>query len=167
MRRTGAGDCLRALALVAGLHAAPGWAHEPLAFDIDIALTPKAAERLRTAHEDIVVFARYYGAPTPVAARHVDEVGQISLSLRSEQAEMAGRAGRVRLTGATVDPRRFAWIAGGAKVNVNVASARRSSDDNILACDFIDADVAAVVKAQPITLRCGLIAEELETSVKP
>lgn len=43
------------------------------------------------------------------------------------------------------------------KVNVNVFSGRRSSQDNLLACDFFDGKIS---KIQPdITLKCGLIGE--------
>jgi len=62
---------------------------------------------------------------------------------------------------------RLPWVDGGVKVNVNVYSARRSNEDNILACDFIDTDLAAVVKAQPVTLHCGLITENLQTQLRP
>ena len=58
-------------------------------------------------------------------------------------------------------------ITGGVKVNVNLYSARHSSSDNILACDFIDGSLADVVKAQPVTLHCGLITENAKTALKP
>lgn len=53
-------------------------------------------------------------------------------------------------------------------VNVNVASARKSNQDNLLDCDFIDGAVAKVRKNAPITLHCYLIDEKHpETELKP
>ena len=159
------GICFCALALAVGGFANAAPAHEPLGFDLDITLSPKAAERLQATHEGITVDARYYGNPTPAAARHADEVGQIDLG--GAPIVLPGRAGPVHVTGKGVMTKRLRWIEGGVRVNVNVYSSRRSSEDNVLACDFIDGSLAAVVKAQPVTLHCGLITENPDTAMKP
>lgn len=156
-------SCLFALAL-AGLAGAAA-AHEDLGFELNITLSPKAAERLRATHEGITADASYYGEPTAAAARRADEVGHIPLGV--ERIDLPGRAGPVRVSGQKVAIDRLDWISGGVKVNVNLYSARRSSGDNILACDFIDGSLAAVVKAQPVTLHCGLITENANTELKP
>ena len=157
--------CFCALVLAGSCVAGTASAHEPLGFGLDITLSPKAAEQLRATHEGITANASYYGDPTAAAAKHGDEVGHIDLGV--EQHDLSARAGRIRFTGRTVMVDRLPWVDGGVKVNVNVYSARRSSEDNILACDFIDGDLAQVVKAQPVTLHCGLITENPQTRAKP
>jgi len=157
--------CFCALVLAGGSVAGAASAHEPLGFSLDITLSPKAAERLRATHEGIAANASYYGNPTAAAAKHGDEVGHIDLGV--ERHDLSAQAGRVRFTGHKVMLERLPWVDGGVKVNVNVYSARRSNEDNILACDFIDTDLAAVVKAQPVTLHCGLITENLQTQLRP
>ncbi len=161
--RTGPAVRIVALALAGFAGAAP--AHEPLGFAVEIVLSPKAAARLRATHEGITADARYYGNPSAAAVRHADEVGQIDLG--NERHRLPGRTGPARFSGAKVAVDRLDWIEGGVKVNVNLYSSRRSSQDNILACDFIDASLAAVFEAQPIVLRCGLITENPATRLRP
>ncbi len=140
-------------------------AHEELGFELNITLSPKAAERLRATHEGITADASYYGDPTAAAVKQADEVGHIPLGV--ERIDLPGRAGPVRFSGQKLSHERLDWITGGVKVNVNLYSARHSSSDNILACDFIDGSLADVVKAQPVTLHCGLITENAKTALKP
>lgn len=156
-----------ACCLIAALidHAAAAPAVEPLGFDLKISLSPKAAARLQATHEGITVSARYFGDPTEAAGKHANEVGQIDLG--GEELRLPGRAGPSHVSGRDVKVDRFGWIQGGAKVNVNVFSSRLSHVDNILSCDFIDAEVAQVVKAQPIELHCALITEGRDTLLKP
>lgn len=154
---------ITALNLPASVATSP--AAPPLGFNVDVTLTPKAAQRLKATHEGITVSASYYGDPKPGDEKHADEVGQIDLG--NEQVMIPGQPGPVHITGKQVKRDRLRWIKGGVKVNVNVYSSRLSGPDNILNCDFIDGDVAAVVKQQPITLRCGLITEHPDTKLKP
>ncbi|MBE2241905.1 MAG: hypothetical protein IAE86_04060 [Burkholderiaceae bacterium] len=138
---------------------------EPFGFTLRITLSDKAAQRLRKTDEGITVDARYYGDPTPGAARHADEVGQIDLG--TERVFLPGRAGTAHVSGSKLRADRLDWTEGDVKVNVNVYSSRRSSSDNLLACDFIDGPVAQVVRAQPVALHCALIEENAETRVRP
>ncbi|PLP57552.1 hypothetical protein CYK37_20750 [Mesorhizobium loti] len=139
-------------------------AAEPLAFDIEISLSAKAAAELKAKNESITALASYYGEPHKGAERHANEMGMIDLG--TETIEQSGVAGPVHVSGHTVSAERLQWIQGPVKVNVNLFSSRKASDDNILNCDFIDGDVKAAVKA-PVTLHCSLIAEGTETKIKP
>lgn len=134
-------------------------------FDVNITLSPKAAQRLQSAHEGITLWASYYGDPNAAGQRHVDEVGRVDLG--HEEAHVPGRPGIARISGAGLRVDRLHWIEGGVKVNVNVYTSRLSSDENLLNCDFIDGDLATVIKDQPVTLHCGLISEHIETRQKP
>lgn len=154
------------LAAVALLAAPPTLADTTpeLGFDIAISLSPKAQAALDAAHEQIALSAVYYGDPRPGEEKHANEVGMIDLGM--EDAVLPAGVLAVHVTGRSVTPERLRLIRGGPMVNVNVFSARKSSDDNILNCDFIDGAVAAVV-AGPVSLHCFLISENAETSVRP
>ena len=70
-------------------------------------------------------------------------------------------SGTVKITGEKVNADRLQWTEGDVMVNVNVYSARLSSDDNLINCDFIDGPLPAV--SAPVTLHCALIEEDIET----
>jgi hypothetical protein len=145
----------------------PATAQGDMGFDVDVTLSKKAAAKLVAEKEGIVVFASYYGDPKRNAEKHANEIGQIDLTPQDEEVTIPGTGGNAHVSGARVDVKRLDWLAGPAKVNVNVASARKSSPDNLLACDFIDGALADVRKA-PVTLHCYLIEEKHpETELKP
>jgi hypothetical protein len=145
----------------------PATAQDGMGFDVNVTLSQKAAVKLASEKEGIVVFADYYGDPKRSAGKHANEIGQIDLNQQDETVEISGTGGNAHITGAKVDTKRLDWLAGPAKVNVNVASARKSNPDNVLACDFIDGALADVRKA-PVTLHCYLIEEKHpDTKLKP
>lgn len=147
--------------------AGPATAQGDMGFDVNVTLSQKAAAKLAAEKEGIVVLASYYGDPKRNAEKHANEVGQIDLTPQDEQVELSGSGGHARVSGAKVDTKRLDWLAGPAKVNVNVASARKSSSGNLLDCDFIDSALADVRKA-PVTLHCYLIEEKHpDTKQKP
>ncbi len=148
--------------------ATPAMAQGALGFDVEVTLSRAAAAKLAARKEGIVVFASYYGDPKRSAEKHANEIGQISVSPKDETVEIPGSGGRAHIGGATVDARRLGWLSGPVRVNVNVASARKSDPDNLLDCDFIDGAVADVRKTAPVTLHCYLIAEDHpDTRMKP
>lgn len=136
-----------------------------MSFDLMISLSPQAAATLRKTKEGITVSARYCGDPTAAASGHANEVGQIDLG--GEIVRLPGRAGPARVSGQGVKAYRLHWIQGAPKVNVNTFSSRLRHRDNILICDFIDTDVALVVQAQPVELRCTLIREGRDPVMRP
>lgn len=146
--------------------AMPATAQGDMGFDVNVTLSKKAAAKLAAEKERIVVFVDYYGDPKPSAEKHANEIGQISLEQQDEQVEVPGTGGHAHISGAKVDKKRLDWLAGPPSVNVNIASARKSSSDNLLACDFIDGPLSDVQKA-PVTLHCALIEEDYDTELKP
>ncbi|MER8379457.1 hypothetical protein NKJ09_25645 [Mesorhizobium sp. M0189] len=146
--------------------AVPATAQGDLGFDVNVTLSKKAAAKLATEKEGIVVLASYYGDPKRSAEKHANEVGQIDLTPQDEEVEIAGTAGHAHIGGTKVDTKRLDWLAGPPEVNVNVASARKSSPDNLLSCDFIDGPLSDVQR-KPVTLHCGLIEENVDTKLRP
>lgn len=157
--------CIGAAVVALTAMAANVAAEPPYGFDVNVTLTAKAAQRLQSAREGITAWASWYGDPNKAGQDHADEIGRIDLG--HEEVRVPGRPGVVHIPGTGLHPDRLKWIEGGVKVNVNVYTSRLSSDENLLACDFIEGDLATVVKAQPITLHCGLISEHIDTHVKP
>ncbi|MER8975982.1 MULTISPECIES: hypothetical protein [unclassified Mesorhizobium] len=143
----------------------PATAQTDMSFDVNVTLSKKAAAKLAAEKEGIVVFASYYGDPKR-SAEKLNEIGQIDLTPQDEEVEIPGTAGHAHVSGAKVDAKRLDWLAGPAKVNVNVASARKSSPDNLLNCDFIDGPLSDVQR-KPVTLHCGLIEENVDTKLRP
>ncbi|MBO1042293.1 hypothetical protein [Brucella pituitosa] len=137
-----------------------------MGFDVTISLSDKAAAKLAVDHETIIAFASYYGDPKKSAAKHVNEIGLISLSPSDEIVESTASGGRVHISGDKVEVKRIDWVNGPVKVNLNIASGRRAGPDNILSCDFVDGALSQVRK-RPITLHCSLISENVETKLFP
>lgn len=134
-------------------------------FDLALALSDQAQSTLSDLGEEAVVSASYYGSPTPEGEQHANEVGRIDLGNEDVQVPV-GASTVVEITGSGIDASKLQWVAGDVMVNVNAYSARLSGDDNLLACDFIDGPLSAIT-ATPVTLRCALIEEDVETEQKP
>lgn len=118
-------------------------------------LTAKAAKSLKELREAMVLYVSYHGWPKKGAEKHGDEVGQIDLG-PDRTIGVPGKSGRYDVPAEAFDPKRLGWIAGLVEVNVNVASARLSGPDNILAREFLDKPLREA-EAAVTTLRCGLI----------
>ena len=100
-------------------------------FQVQVALSPKAAALLQSKHESIVVSAMYFGDPKPGAMKHADEMGQIDLG--TEDVTIPGADGTATITGGRVIAKALAWRAK-PQVLINVYTARRSDPNNLLDC---------------------------------
>ena len=147
-------------ALAAASHAEAPVAHR---FDLTLALSDKLVAELTAKNETIIIAAYFYGEPNEKGATEIDEMGQIRLG--EERTEIPPAPGPVPING-LLDPGKLTLIEGGASVNVNIFSGRKSSEDNLISCDFIDGPVAELT-AQPTEMFCGLITEDPVTSMKP
>lgn len=136
----------------------------PLGFDLTLSLSEKLTAELTARGETIIVAAWYYGDPNAAGAEHVDEMDLIQLG--EERIEVAPAAGPIRVTGGQVDAGKLGYVEGGVKVNVNTFSGRKSSEDNLISCDFIDGPVEELTAA-PTEIFCGLITEDPVTTLKP
>ena len=132
----------------------------PSSFTLRVAVTLSSQAAVRLAHgERIVVYAAFAAEPAPGQQKHADQVGRIDLGHR--QVEIPGRPGTATLHVSTAAmPLR--WTQGPIGLNINVFSARRTSRDNLLACDFFDGPLDHAL-AQPIALHCSLIEENQPT----
>jgi hypothetical protein len=133
--------------------AAPG----PYAFDVQLTLTPRAADKLVSTRERIIVAGMFWGAPNAAAMPAADAMGQIPLG--EDFLEVAPRSATVTVPAANFDPAQLPNVEGAPQVLVNVYSARKTHEDNLLACGIYEGPVAMAQK-QAVDIQCDLIYDE-------
>ncbi len=127
-------------------------AHGPLAFSVDVTLTPAAAQKLSALHEKVTVAAYYLGSPAPGVPVTAD--GQVDLG--SEKVEFAPPQSHMDFTASVIDGGDLKTITGKPRVLINVFSSRHAAADNLLDCDTFEDDIA-VAQARPPHITCGLL----------
>ena len=149
------------LALVAMSGPAAAQQHDhPL--NINVTLTPPAAEKMKGTSEEITVSAVWSGTPNHKGRSQVDESGSVPLATE----DVTGNTGGLLSLSGRLPAERLELIQGPPQVNVNVYSARKTSDDNILSCDVIDGP-AEPLSGKIIPILCSLITENREPNFLP
>jgi hypothetical protein len=133
----------------------------PTSFDVQVFLSSRAAARLGSLSEGIVVDAAYSANPAPGAESHADQIGRIDLG--NAKIEISGRPQVAHVAGPHITKTLLAETRGPVLLNVNLYSARRSGPDNILSCDFFDGNLADAVH-KTLQLHCSLIDENASTA---
>lgn len=139
------------LALAATLCAGTAAALDATPYDVTVTLSEKAAAELTRTKEAITVSATFVGQKK---APKADEDPEVMLG--HEEAELPG-AGTVTLGKIGVSDADVANTAN-LQILINVFSARKTSDDNILDCGIWQ-DEAAKAAAAKIAIDCKLIGE--------
>ena len=103
----------------------------PYAFDVNLTLTARAAERLKDTDERVIVSAMYYGLPTSDDAPGIDKEG-MEVRLGASDIEVA------------------------PEVLINVYSARKTHENNLLNCGIYQGPVPMAQK-KPVDVQCDLI----------
>jgi hypothetical protein len=134
---------------------APAAAGRNFGFVVDVTLSPKAAALLHAKNEGIKVSAEYMG--DPVAGKEAKASGGGEIELGNEIVTIPGASGRAVITGKNVHASGIPWVKE-FDVNINVFTARRSSPDNLIACDFFQ-DAVTKAQARPLAISCKLIRE--------
>ncbi len=138
--------------------AAASAAPNPYAFDVQLAFTPRAAEKLAAMNERVIVDAMYFGLAARPDAPGVDDHG-MEVGLGSDEVEAAPENAVVKAPGSGFDPTHLASITGEPEVLVNVYSARRSHADNLLSCGIYQGPVK-MARQKPVQIQCDLIQDE-------
>ena len=134
------------LASVAHAEAVPAMVTVKVHFD------PAAAKALAKRGELVILSGYFYGAPAPKATLKADEMDQIYLGGEEytiwpvDQTVTFGQTLAKAPLDQVVDP----------SLNVNIYSARRTSEDNLLDCDIVD-DTLKVLGTADHVLNCKLI----------
>ncbi|MCF8509297.1 MAG: hypothetical protein K9G83_11205 [Hyphomonadaceae bacterium] len=129
----------------------------PYAFDVALTLTPRAAEKLVSTKERVIVAGMFWGAPNAAAKSTADEMGQIPLG--EDLVEVAPENATITVPAASFDPAQLPNVEGAPQVLVNVYSARKTHEDNLLSCGIYEGPVAMAQK-QAVDIRCDLIYDE-------
>lgn len=121
------------------------------AYEVDIALTDAAAAKLKQSGEAITISVDYYGEPAP----GVDsEDGPFYVA--DQTAELAG-AGKAQFEKMRIGDEMLAKIAGPVQVSVNVYTARKVFEDNLIDCGYWGEEVAKLPAT--VKISCKLIGE--------
>lgn len=142
----------------AGLEADPAAPPNPYAFEVSLALTPRAAEKLAATKERVIVDAMYFGPAISATAPGVDEHG-MEVSLGGNMIEVDPVNALVKAPGTGFDATNIASITGEPEVLVNVYSARKTHTDNIISCGIYQGPVK-MAQQKPVEIRCDLIYDE-------
>jgi len=157
MRRT---SLFFAVAGLFGAVSGAGAAEAPK-FDLVLTLSPAALTELTRLHEQVTVSAMYAGEPTKEAQKKKidDEIGEVNLGSEEATRPLTAATGKFSFVGKGFEAKKLKWVKPGtAKVLINVYSARKAADDNLLDCGLFE-DTLATAAAKPIEISCKLIAE--------
>lgn len=127
----------------------------PYSFDVNLTLTPRASELLAGTDEAVNVAAMYYGHPTSPTAPGVDEHGE-EVGLGRDDIEIAPRSAMVAAPGTGFDATNIASVQGEPEVLINVYSARKTHQNNLLDCGIYQGPISMAQK-KPIDIKCDLI----------
>jgi hypothetical protein len=130
----------------------------PYAFEVNLTLTPRAAEKLASTNEKVIVAAMYFGVPVSETAPGVDDHG-MEVGLGGDDIEVAPETAVVKAPGTGFDPTHIASIKGEPEVLVNVYSARKTHADNLLSCGIYQGPVK-MAQQRPVEIQCDLIYDE-------
>lgn len=130
-------------------------AKTPYGFDVQLTLTPRAAEKLSETDEAVNVAAMFYGLPASDTAPGIDEHG-MEIGLGRDDIEVAPQSALVVVPGAGFDPTYMPGVKGEPEVLINVYSARKTHENNLLSCGIYQGPIAMAQK-KPIDIQCDLI----------
>ncbi|RYD94386.1 MAG: hypothetical protein EOP61_21775 [Sphingomonadales bacterium] len=127
----------------------------PYSFDVNLTLTPRAAEMLASTDEAVNVAAMYYGEPVNETSPGIDEHG-MEIGLGRDDIEVAPKSALVIAPGTGFDATNIASVKGEAEVLVNVYSARKTHKNNLISCGIYQGPISMAQK-KPVDIKCDLI----------
>ncbi|WP_374013058.1 hypothetical protein [Pseudoxanthomonas koreensis] len=134
---------------------APAPPQEVVALKVNVTLSPTAEQSLKSSGETVRVEVIYGGDPAPGATLAPNELGMIELG--KKVFELDG-SGAVELPESAVDRSRLDQIIGQPQVMVNTTSGRKSTPNNLLACDFYW-DTLNTAGRDGVNVQCKLLSE--------
>lgn len=142
---------MRLLLSLCVLVAAPAVAQETR-IEINLHFDPAAAAALQKLGEMVTVGASFYGEPSATNTLPVDEVGWITLG---NEAVTVWPVDQMVHIGANLGAAPMSSVLA-PEVNVNVYSARFTSEDNVLDCSLVEGPTDELSK-KPQDVTCKLI----------
>lgn len=140
--------------------AAPAPAGDPVrtpAFEVALTFTPDAAAKLSGMDERVVIDTMFYGVAREGSSAS-NEIGQVDLGAKEIEVQAVDQT--VSVSPPPFMPGPMSEITDdGPRLLINVYSARRAAEDNLLSCGIFDDGVGAI-PATPIAIHCELIYPE-------
>lgn len=125
-------------------------------FEIQLSLSSKAEEKLKTAKETVIVAAYFSGIPKDTTSREYRKQGEVAIS--SIEKELAGER-IAKFNGIRIPRKLYNTITEKSlAVLINVYSGRRSGKLNLLDCDIYQGPVSGI-KGKEIVIKGKLINE--------
>jgi hypothetical protein len=125
-------------------------------FEIDLQLSPKAEQKLKSAKETVIVKAYFSGVPkdtTSKAYKKWGEIGMLEPEIELSDLRTA------KFDGVKFSKKLYDSIANkNLRLLINIYSGRRSSKDNLLNCDILE-DSLSNIKDKKFVLKGKLIGE--------
>lgn len=133
---------------------------DSISYKVQVTFTPRTITRLKEIGEKVTIAAMYYGMASKATedAGKADGVGQVQLDTTLRDVEPQNQA--VTFAVPAFQPAKIAQIEGGPMLLINVYSARKKAEDNLLNCGIFDATVSEA-GAAPIKIECDLIEPEV------
>jgi hypothetical protein len=133
----------------------PEATRSPYSFELNLALTPRAAEMLASRDETVNVAVMYYGEPVSETAPGIDE-HDMEIGLGRDDIEVAPQNALVTAPGTGFDATNITSVKGEPEVLVNVYSSRKTHENNLLDCGIYQGPIAMAQK-KPVEIKCDLI----------
>jgi len=127
----------------------------PYAFEVNLTLTPRAAEMLARTDEFVTVAAMYYGRPVASNSPGIDE-HRMEIGLGRDDVEVPPQSASVKASGAGFDATYLSSVEGEPEVLVNVYSARKTHENNLLDCGIYQGPIA-MAQRRPVDIACDLL----------
>ena len=126
-------------------------------FRVKVSYSDKASLELKRRGETIVIFGYLFASPTKVTPRNiVSDMGEIGLGDLHAEVQPKQMADLPTLR---VDQQNRRYMKPeDVRVLINVASGRKSSPDNLLACDIYEGRLQKV-QSRTVPIHCKLIGE--------
>lgn len=127
----------------------------PYGFEVNLTLTPRAVERLASTDERVTVSAMYYGLPVSDTAPGIDKEME-EVGLGGDDVEVMPENAVVKAPGTGFDATYIKSVKGEPEVLVNVYSARKTHENNLLSCGIYQGPVTMAQK-KPVDIQCDLV----------
>lgn len=152
---------LAVVAVAACLPLAATAAEAPPKLTLTVTLSPAAFAKMSGMKEHVTASVRYAGDPTKAAQKKgvENEIGEIELGDEDLTAPVTGPSLSFAFVGKGFKAANMKWVAPGSqRLSINVYSARKVADDNLLDCGLFDGTFAEAA-ARPVAMTCKLIDE--------
>ncbi len=125
-------------------------------FEIELSLSAKAEEKLKTIKETIIVAAYFSGIPKDTTLKEYVKYGEIAIGSREKEltGERVAKFEGIKFPKTLLDT----IAAKNMSLLINVYSGRKSTKDNLLDCDILQKPISEI-KGNKFVLKGKLIGE--------